>query len=129
MKLSQAIILALVFSLLSFSSFAQSSAQPIKTAKEEFNSWKRATRENAVNMGKGNWWALSAIVEKVKEGAKLGFYITAANEIGAFPDTDIIVQPTIEYYDSEGVPRTTDVGNGARIRIPAVVINKGQADE
>jgi len=80
-------------------------------------------------MEKGNWWALSAIVEKTEEGAKVGFYITAASETGKFSATDIIVQPVVEYYDKEGVPRTTDVGKAASLRIPVMVINKGQADE
>lgn len=126
MKLSRSIILVFAFSLLMFSAFAQSGAQTEKIAKDFFDRWKK---ENPVKMDKGNFWTMAAVVERTEEGAKVGFYITAANETGKFGAMEIIVQPVVSYHDKDGVPRTTDVGKAASLRIPAMVINKGQADE
>lgn len=128
MKLSQSIILLLAFLLLSFSAFAQSGAQSENPAKKVFDDWKR-NADDSVKTSKRNFWAMAAIVEKTDGGAKVSFYITAANDTGKFGATEIIVQPVVSYYDKDGVPRTTDIGKAASVRIPAVIINKGQADE
>ncbi len=126
MKLKRSIFLVLAFSLLTFSAFGQSDAQTEKTAKEYFDSWKA---KDPVRTDKRNWWAMAAVVGRADGGAQVSFYITAAKETGKFGAMDITVQPVLSDHDESGVPRTTNLGQAATLRIPAMVIGKGQADE
>ncbi len=130
MKLTRSIFFVLAFSLLTFSVFAQTGAQAEaqaeKTAKDYFDSWRA---KDPAGMDKRNWWAMAAVVGRADGGAQVSFYITAASDAGKFGAMEIIVQPVLSDHDESGVPRTSNLGQAASLRIPAMVIGKGQADE
>jgi hypothetical protein len=133
MKISQYLLSVSIFLALAVAGFAQTGAQAGTQSQRMEQAVKdvfeKSRERNPMTGFTGNVWTMAAAVDRTDGGALVAFYITAANETGKFGEIEITVQPVVSDYDKDGVPRSTDVGQAARLRIPAMTINKGQAGE